>query len=148
MHSEISINDWYYVYIHKDPVDDEIVYVGFGCKERAWCVRPGKGNKVGGGQRKPEHSKWCYELMRAGLTPDDWVLIVKQGLSSPDARQIETQLIKEINPRFNYKPGVNFKLSDKDLEYCWQLREQGLYYNQIASKLGVSTMSVWRRMNG
>ena len=136
----------YYVYFHIDPETDEIVYIGSGTGERAWCVRPGKKLK-GGGHRKPEHSFWCYQLMDAGLTPEDWVYIKQRGMTRIEARQYEEQLIKKHKPLFNYKRGVNFILSDEQVIECFDLRDLGYSYSAIAQKINTSTMTVWRRLN-
>lgn len=138
----------YYVYQHVEPVTDQLMYIGHGCRERAWACRPGRGKTYSGGHRKPEHADWCLELMQSGCTPDDWVQIVKQGLTKDEAKILEYELINEHRPIFNYQIGDNFKLSQEQRNTAFEMRETGLYYNKIAENLGVSTMTIWRYLNG
>lgn len=137
----------YYVYQHTEPITDQLMYIGHGCRERAWVCRSGLGKGHSGGHRKPEHSDWCLTLMEAGCTPDDWVQIVKQGLSKAEAKTLEYELINEHRPVFNYQIGDSYKLSKEDRDKAYELREDGLFYNQIAAQLGVSTMTIWRYLN-
>lgn len=142
------MNDIYYVYEHVEPITDEVVYIGHGCLERAWTCRSGRGKTYSGGHRKPEHSDWCLELMNSGLTPADWVKILYQGLCKSEANKLEHKLIDKYRPRFNYQIGDNYKLSDVERAKAFDLRESGLYYHQIGIELGVSTMTIWRYLNG
>jgi hypothetical protein len=136
------MNEIHYVYYHIDPRTDEIVYVGHGSYERAWvCRTTGPGRSI-------EHATWCKELMGAGYTPQDWVRIHIWSLSKDKAKKLEAIKIKEDAPRFNQSMGAPKKLDPDQIKEAEYLRDDaGWMYNEIAEKLGVSTMTVWRAIN-
>lgn len=138
----------YYVYEHIDPITKERVYIGHGCRERAWTCRPGRGKKYGGGHRKPEHSAWCDDLMLQGATPNDWVVILNQGLFKSEAKTLESNLLNDFRPVFNYQLGDNFKLTEDQYQLAIKMRRDRCTYDVIAKHIGVSAMTIWRRLNG
>jgi DNA invertase Pin-like site-specific DNA recombinase len=75
-------------------------------------------------------------------------VITDKNLTKQQACEREYELIKELNPRFNKPYGVPCVLVGDKLNEAKKLREEGLYYSQIAEALNVSTMTVWRALNG
>lgn len=144
----VSRDNIYYVYHHVDPLTGTKVYTGHGCKARAWTCNSSQGKTYIGGHRKPEHADWCLGLMKMGFTPADWVHIAKGGMSKSDACKLEHEFINKERPRFNYQIGDISCLSQTDKSLASELREDGLSYNNIAERLGVSTMTIWRYLNG
>lgn len=85
------------------------------------------------------------ELSLEGLPPNAWVVITHAGLFKSEACLIENELIHMERPKFNRSIRRNKKLNgSKAKEY----REAGMYYSEIANKLDVSAMTVWRFLNG
>ena len=42
----------------------------------------------------------------------------------------------------------NLKLSPDQFTLCQEMREDGMFYSQIAEEVGVSAMTVYRALNG
>jgi hypothetical protein len=133
----------YYVYSHKDPFNGyKIVYVGMGRRDRAWHCR--------GSQRREEHTKWLESLLDDhGYTMAMIVCIEAAGLNQADALSIEKELIYTHNPRFNLPMGCPKKLSESDIVEANDARRQnGTSYSELAEAFNVSTMTMWRALNG
>lgn len=134
----------YYVYKHVDPRSGELIYIGHGCRGRAWIH--GSRRSV---LRSQTHLDHLESMTEDGFIATDWVKIVTSGITKTDACKLEQELIRELKPTYNKPQGLHLlKLSSEDLELCRELRSQGLFYNQIASEVGVSTMTVYRALNG
>ena len=133
----------YYVYKHIDPTTKELLYIGHGCRGRAWIH--GSRRSV---LRSQDHLDHLECLTQDGFVATDWVFIEQQGLPKKEACKIEQQLIREQNPRYNKSSGKSLlKLTPEQVGNCRQLRKQGLFYNQIATQVQVSTMTVYRALN-
>jgi len=135
--------DIYYVYQHIDPRNNEVLYVGHGCRGRAWIH--GSRRSV---LRSQEHLDHLEELTFNGFVATDWVKVLHKGLDKKSACKIEQVLIRELSPVYNKPAGKNLlKLSPEQFELCKTLRANGLFYNQIADEIGLSTMTVYRALN-
>ena len=146
----------YYVYEHFDPVTGEVVYVGEGSSHRAWVCAGTYNHKSGRYLlRSKSHTQWAQLLLDTGYTPDQFVRVTARDLTKADARILERQRIKLLNPRFNCRvhhatranrarwgPGTYCRVQAEIL------RKQGFSYTQIAKKLASSTMTVWRNLGG
>ena len=131
----------YYIYYHIDPTTDEIMYVGHGYKDRAWIC--------GSTTRGPEHQKWYMNLINMGYLPDSIVELVETGLTKSDACQKEQEIIRRIDTAFNKPQGLqNLKMSDELRGTAQHLRAEGLFYREIAARLNLSTMTIYRALNG
>ena len=129
----------YYVYYHHD--DGEIVYIGHGYRDRAWCLQQNT--------RSREHISWADRQMETGKLPTDFVEIYMQGLTKSEACLREQEEIRRHKPLFNRPLGEKLlKVKGDVLVKAKELRASGLFYNQIAQELGISTMSIWRALNG
>lgn len=82
----------HYVYAHILPETGEIIYIGVGTRERAYASS----------HRKEPHLKVLNNLMDAGYTPSDYVVILAQGLSKSEAHTVELSLIDTIKPMMNW----------------------------------------------
>ena len=130
----------YYVYVYKEGTDT--VYVGMGQKGRAWHCGGMKGDTE-------ERQAWKEEQIAKGKLPCDWVTVVERGLSKAEAKELEEFMIAEIKPKLNrhHNPNYDHRRTPLDLNKIKQLRKAGVSYAQIALKLGVSTMTVYRQFN-
>ena len=137
-----------YVYCHVVPHTSEIVYVGHGTNERAWRCTTSGGEKHYG-HRSPEHADWCQDLIDCGYTPDEWVRILHKRLTKSEACLREQEEIRRHKPLFTRPLGEKLlKVKGDVLVKAKELRASGLFYSQIAQELGISTMSIWRALNG
>lgn len=94
----------HYVYKHIDPRTGEVVYVGNGCRSRAWQFGTWKNNpknKPWQGHRKPEHHAWFLDLEKDGFHLGQIVVIEQTLLSPADSRILERKLIEQYKPKFN-----------------------------------------------
>ncbi len=82
----------HYVYVHINPDDFSIVYVGKGSKERAWNVRR---------RGSAPHSSFLNNLEALGYCPADWAFVLYSGLTLREALDLERELILKIRPIFN-----------------------------------------------
>ena len=132
--------DAYYVYVYKE--DSEVVYVGMGQKGRAWHCGYMRGDTE-------ERQTWKEEQIAKGKLPCDWVTVIERGLSKAEAKELEEFMIEEIRPKLNRlnNPNYDHRKIPLDLKKIKQLRKAGLSYANIALKLGVSTMTVYRQFN-
>lgn len=133
----------YYVYTHIDPRTEELIYIGHGCRGRAWT----HGSKLTC-LRSQDHLNHLESMTEDGFVPSDWVEIVSQGLSKKDAAKAEQEMIRDLSPTYNKPQGLHLIKLDADaLELCKSLRKEGKYYHEIAAEVGVSTMTVYRALN-
>lgn len=133
----------YYVYKHIDPRTGELIYIGHGCRGRAW-IHGSKRTCL----RSQDHLDHLESMISDGLIPSDWVHIVIQGISKKYAATLEQELIRELSPTYNKPQGKHLlKLTPETYRLCQELRDEGLFYNQIADEVGVSTMTVYRALN-
>ena len=135
----------HYVYWHIDPVTKEKVYVGAGSKGRAWNMGYTRNTTL----RSAEHLIWFETHEQSGFTL--WDIVVKEatGLSRSSAFELEAQLMRKHKPRFNTLPGASIvKLSPELLARSKVLREEGKSYELIAAETGLSTMTIYRGLNG
>lgn len=123
----------FYVYLHRDPRDSVIKYVGVGKYDRAWCVRSN--------QRKNKHVAWLKELFNLGYTLNDIVVIERNMLSKDEALMIEKQIILELKPLFNAMSNPNYwsknrKTTPDVCDLAKSLQEMGYGYIRISHLVG------------
>lgn len=88
-------------------------------------------------------------LENTGYTPDEWVDIVKKGLTKEEACEVERKYIKTFKPEYNKIQGAKLlKVTPEILEEANKLREEGWSYQKIADNFDLSTMTIHRAMNG
>jgi len=139
----------YYVYLHVDPRDDRIKYVGMGQGQRAWMMR-NSGGATRYGHRNKEHYAWFKELEALGYTLDQIVVIEHKQLSKEEALKLEKEIVEESDggQLFNVNCKQKWKTNNKDLILkTKELRDQGLSYKKIGIELGRDTMTCWRAAN-
>ena len=132
----------YYVYSYRDD-EDEVVYIGHGCKGRAWNFGYMKGDTL-------ERQEWKEIQLSKGLLPCDWVHIERRGLTKQEARSLEQSLIRDIEPVLNkhHNKTYNFSCVSQDEINRWvKLRNEGLSYKDIAETSEFTTMTIWRALN-
>ncbi len=138
----------YYVYIHEDPRDGIVRYVGQGSAGRAWaCAGYDNGKR---GSRTTEHRFWIEGLLNLGCTPADYVKIISQGLSRKEALRLEKEemLKHDFNLLFNRPQGVWALRLDRDqLLTMRRLRLKSISYKKIGKLVGTSTMTAYRALN-
>mgnify|MGYP000403917419 CR=1 FL=1 len=133
----------YYVYSYRDSDNDEVVYIGHGCKGRAWNCGYMKGDTE-------ERNDWKSIQIAKGLLPCDWVVIERRGLSKQEAMDMEKRLIADLRPALNRlnNPNHDFSsVSKEEVEYWEHLRNEGLSYAKIAAQSDYTTMTIWRTLN-
>jgi hypothetical protein len=134
----------YYVYKHTDPRTQELIYIGHGCRGRAWI----HGSKLTCLRSQP-HLDHLEELVQAGFNASDWVGLIYTGMSKETACAEEQGFIRTLKPRYNMPQGKHLlKLTPEQFELCGSMREDGMFYHDIAKEVGVSTMTVYRALNG
>jgi len=142
-------NSIYYVYVHYDPVTSKPVYVGMGQKGRAWAITNSGGSNAAYGHRCKEHYHWFLQCEEKGYTLDELVSIESKNLSKDQALEEERQLIDTLKPLFNKKQGLkNLKITEDNYHAALAMRDDGMSYSAIAQELGLSTMTVYRALNG
>jgi hypothetical protein len=85
----------YYVYIHYDGDERNIVYVGKGSGGRAWDARPTTRGNNGG------HNDHCGWICEKVLDSVPFVKIIATRLLSSEALEIEGLLKETLKPKFN-----------------------------------------------
>jgi len=134
----------YYVYNHVDPRDGSLLYIGHGCRGRAW-IHGSKKTCL----RSQDHLNHLESMTRDGFVATDWVSIIVQGISKKDAAKYEQELIRDTEPTYNMPQGKHLlKVTPEIYKLCKELRDDGLYYSQIADEVGLSAMTVYRALNG
>lgn len=132
----------FYVYSYRDD-EDEVVYIGHGCKGRAWNCGYMRGDTL-------ERQEWKEQQLEKGLLPCDWVHIERRGLTKQEARDFETSLIKDFKPILNKlsNPSYNrYVVSTEEINRWIELRKEGLSYKDIAETSEFTTMTIWRTLN-
>ena len=133
----------YYVYRHIDPRTDELIYVGHGCRGRAW-IHGSKRNCL----RSQEHLDHLESMTLDGLVPTDWVYIEQQGLDKNSACRVEQEIIRLEKPRYNRPAGKKLlKVTPEIYDLCKALREDNNSYAVISEEVGLSPMTVYRALN-
>jgi hypothetical protein len=133
----------YYVYTYTDCETEEIVYVGQGCKGRAWFCGYMRGDTK-------ERTLWKEEQLSKGFLPCDWVTVEKKGLTKEEAKTLERSLIEMLSPILNkhFNSNYNFsKVTEQEIEEWRCLREAGHSYSEIAETSNYTTMTIWRALN-
>jgi hypothetical protein len=133
----------YYVYRHAHPITKELIYIGKGSKGRAWVYAQGM-------LRSKQHDLYLLDLTIKGYTADSWVEIIASQLTSEEAFTLETELIWSSSPRplFNSTFSQACILSEEKQKEIDSLRDSLLSYDKIGKQVGVSTMTVYRYLNG
>jgi len=92
----------FYVYYLTYPID-VIFYVGSGTGDRAWryWVKPYI-------EQDTSVAKKVRELILAGVRPK--VIIVKENFSGKEARELESKLIKDLQPECNYIGSLKYEI--------------------------------------
>lgn len=138
----------YYVYKHVDPITEEIVYIGYGSRDRAWKFPPLSPN-FPSANRQPNHIAWMEEKTKEGFIPADWVKIVEKFEYRDLARELESSLIKKIQPKYNLR---NCNRSPRRIQEevieMKKLYKEGLTLQQIGSKYNISRQTVKRYIDG
>lgn len=128
----------FYVYIHRSPIDHELVYVGKGCGGRAWDVTRNRGEHH-------DHQKWMQNLMEMGYLPSDWVTIVYRGLTEEDAFSKEKEFLHSNGTtRFNRQSGERnnqAKLTDAQVKEIF-IRAKKQNHQELANEFGVSRSAI------
>lgn len=134
----------YYVYRHVDPRNGETIYIGHGCRGRAW-IHGSKKTCL----RSQNHLEHLESMTRDGFIPSDWVEILTQGCDKKTACRIEQALIRQESPRYNKPQGKHLlKMTPEQFTLCQEMRNQGMFYHDIANEIGLSAMTVYRALNG
>lgn len=139
----------YYVYNHIDPESKEILYIGIGQYDRAWCVR--------GNNRNKDHVNYLKQMFLKGYTLTDIVSITDNMLSKQQAMSIEAEKVNLYRPKFNKLLNKNHwhisRQKTKEMcEFAKALKEMGYGYQRISYLLGSSApknnaMSIKRMLN-
>lgn len=131
-----------YVYIHKDPETENVIYVGSGTKDRAWHFRVSM-------SRSKEHTSYLNKLSAQGYIPSDWVEIISRNLSKGDGKKLEIELIERYNPIFNKNhKGAGKSVKNPNLiKEAKDLKNKGIVGIAAAEILGISIMTTWRYQN-
>jgi len=130
----------YYVYGHVDPRTEETIYVGHGCRGRAW-IHGSKRTVL----RSQDHLDHLESMTQDGFVATDWVVIYNQGLDKTSAAKVERDLIKELRPKYNNQVGGYNLLMTKTLQNtCKELKSKGMSYEKIADELKISAMTARR----
>lgn len=138
----------YYVYQHTDPDTEEIVYVGYGSRDRAWKFPPLSPNHPSA-NRQPNHIAWMELKTAAGYVPSDWVKIVFRSTERNEARKHEAKMIKTLQPRYNlHNCNRSARRTKGDVEEMTKLYESGLTLRQVGDKFDVSRNTVKRYIDG
>lgn len=88
-------------------------------------------------------------LIDAGYLPTDIVEVIQKGLTKKQACVIEQSYIRQVRPYFNKPQGRSLlKLNEEALHQARALRTEGMFYKDIAEILNVSTMTIYRALNG
>ena len=132
-----------YVYLHIDPRDQQVLYVGMGQRHRAWTCGRSSNSRV------EAHGDWMDELISMGYTPDEWVHIVEKNLPRKKALELEKVLIDQYgcDNLFNLEMKGPRKFTEQDLEQARKDRDDGMTYHEIAATLNVAPMTIWRHLN-
>jgi hypothetical protein len=131
----------FYVYLHKDPLTQEVVYVGKGKYGRAWDVTRSRANSK-------DHQAWMEELSLKGYIPCDWVVILERNLEEAQAFQLEKETLYKLGvTKFNRQSGEKqhqAKLSDAQAieiyHRVWRDRESP---RQLSKEFGVSRACIY-----
>lgn len=143
MNNSLPNDLFHYVYEHVDPRTGELLYVGHGSRGRAWTH--GSDKTV---LRSQEHLAHLESMTQDGFVASEWVNILIQGISKSDACLKEQELIRQLKPLYNKPQGKKaLKLTPEQYTLCLQMRQDGLFYYQIADEMGVSTMTIYRALN-
>ena len=145
------MNDYqrYYVYMHVDPRNDRIRYIGMGSEGRAWQVKKTS-------QRSEEHYAWIQEIMQAGHTLDEVVYICAKNLTKAEALAEEAKLITENKgcALFNLQGTGKYlgKVPTDVSNFAKALHQMGYGYQHTAFLLGAANpktkvMSAKRMIN-
>jgi len=88
-------------------------------------------------------------MTQDGFIATDWVSIIINGVSKKDASMYEQELIRGSESLYNKPQGKNLlKVTPEIYTLCKELRDDGLYYSQIADEVNLSAMTVYRALNG
>jgi len=136
----------YYVYIHRDPISQQDLYVGLGKAERAYSFNSRSYQKYG--SRHSDHSDYLWGLIDQGYLPHEWIIFDSKNLSMKDALIRERELIQEYKPKFNRK-GIHRKsVTTQQVKEIKTLRAKGMKYRDLASKFDCSTTTINRVLTG
>jgi len=132
----------FYVYTYRDE-EENVMYIGQGCKGRAWHCGYMRGDTL-------ERQEWKEMQLAKGLLPCDWVHIERSGLTKQEAKDMERRLIKDISPPLNCINNPNYSrsvVSQDEISRWIKLRKEGLSYKDIAETANFTTMTIWRALN-
>ena len=131
--------DVFYVYLHIDPINQNIVYVGKGKNGRAWDVTRCR-------NQHPEHQKWMIGLTKQGYIPEDWVKIIDKNLSEELAYSKEKEYLHSFGcPVYNRQSGEKqhqAKLRNIDAIDIYLAANIGLSHKELAKIYSVSRSTI------
>lgn len=129
--------DRYYVYLHRHPCTNEIVYIGMGQNDRAWAIT----SKA----RGQDHREFLNELTNLGFIASDWTEIVKRQMTRQAAYDYERELISQHLPVFN-KDKHQHRMTEWNVVEAALLRQSGETYKQIGDALGFHPWTIRHRL--
>ncbi len=138
----------YYVYEHFHPETKKVVYIGKGTGGRAWSYGYSKSKTQNRGNRTKEHQAWMNELFERGYTPDQFVRVVKRGLTNKEALSLELAMLDESKYAGLFNKITPTKITREQVSNGRHLVALGDSYATAAKKLDLSTMTLWRALNG
>ena len=135
----------FYVYLHVDPLTQEVVYVGKGKNGRAWDVTRCRNSHK-------EHQEWMLELTYKGFIPTDWVSIISKNLTENEAFSEEKKYLYENGTlRFNRQSGERqhqAKMTNEQALEAFSLVKAGWKHKDVAAKFGVSRAAISMLVSG
>jgi len=136
---ECKVN--YYVYTHEDPESGEVFYVGIGTYDRPYDIAKA---------RKKEHKEMLVGLCDKGFLMSDVVNVILTTTDKELAKDQERGSISSLRPRFNKSNNPSYAKSQYekkyDMSYMKELKDEGHSFVQVAEKMNLTTMTVWRAL--
>ena len=129
----------YYVYLHRDPITCNLLYVGHGFGDRAWSIT----------NRDVIHKVYLQNLLKEGYLPCDWVELVSMQLTKASAKSDENFICRNQTPTFNKSIRSKIlKFTPDVYDIAKNMRDNGQAYSAIAKAVGLSIMSIHRGLTG
>lgn len=127
----------HYVYAHYDGSVPQ--YIGMGKNGRAWSTV----------KRHKDHKEW----MESYWVPSAFVEVIAVGMTQDEAYQLESSLIKVLNPRYNREKfkgqtGSNHHSSKLTEEQVLDIIKDSRIHRLIAEEYGVSRRTIGKIKTG
>jgi hypothetical protein len=133
------MNKSFYVYRHIHPETKETVYIGKGCFGRAWDVTRNRSSN------KP-HLNWLKDLCEMGHTPENIVVIDRQGLEEIEALRLEKEYLHTKGcPLFNRQSGeknYQAKLTNEQARDIYLRAKNGENHTDLSKEFNVSRSAI------